>query len=168
MDTHSPVTIRRAELADVPAITEIYNEAILTTTATFDTEPKSVEERTEWLQSHDEKHPILVAVVEGRVTGWASLTSWSDRCAYAATAETSFYVHSTHRGRGIGRRLKDAIIEEARRLGYHTLIARVAEGSDESLHLNLSAGFVHVGTLREVGRKFGRRLDVHIMQKMLD
>ncbi|MFO1095610.1 MAG: N-acetyltransferase family protein [Planctomycetaceae bacterium] len=156
------------ELTDAPAIADIYNEAILTTTATFDTEPKSVEERTGWLESHDDRHPVLVAEVDGRVVGWAALSPWSDRCAYADTAETSFYVHSAHRGRGIGRGLKAAIIEEARRLKYHTLIARVAEESSESIHLNEAAGFVHVGTLREVGRKFGRRLSVHIMQKMLD
>jgi len=161
------VKIRSAEMADAAAIAEIYNEAIRTTTATFDTEPKTVEERTRWLQLHDERHPVLVAIVDERVVGWASLMIWSDRPAYSDTAETSFYVHSTHRGRGIGRLLKEATIEEARRLGYHTLIARVAEGSEESLHLNESAGFVLVGTLKEVGRKFGRLLDVHILQKML-
>ncbi len=127
-----------------------------------------MEERTQWLQSHDDRHPVLVAVLNGRVAGWASLTRWSERPAYDATAETSFYVHSTHRGQGVGRRLKDAIIEEARRLGYHTLIARVAEGSDASIHLNEQAGFVHVGMLKEVGFKFGKRLGVHIMQKMLN
>jgi len=168
MTTNTPVTIRRAELADAPAIADIYNEAILTTTATFDTEPKSVDERTKWLQSHGERHPVLVAVLDGRVVGWASLTRWSERHAYDDTAETSFYVYSTHRGRGIGRKLKEAIIEQARRLRYHALIARVAAGSAESFHLNESAGFVHVGTLKEVGRKFGKLLDVHIMQKMLD
>src|SRR5204863_4732557 len=110
MTNMAPFTIRRAELSDASDIADIYNEAILTTTATFDTEPKSVEERTQWLQSHDERHPVLVAVVDGRVVGWASLSSWSDRCAYADTAETSFYVHSTHRGRGIGKRLKEAIV----------------------------------------------------------
>ncbi|MGA2242674.1 MAG: N-acetyltransferase family protein [Verrucomicrobiota bacterium] len=168
MSANLSVTIRRAGLDDVPAITDIYNEAILTTTATFDTEAKSVAERTQWLQSHDERHPILVAEVNGKVVGWASLSRWSERHAYDDTAETTFYVHSTHRGRGIGRKLKEAIIEEARRLRFHVLIARVAEGSRESIHLNESAGFVHVGTLKEVGRKFGRLLDVHIMQKILD
>lgn len=161
------VTLRRAEFTDAAAIAEIYNEAILTTTATFDTETKSVADREQWLQSHDERHPVLVAVVDDRVVGWASLTRWSDRPAYDDTAETSFYVHSTHRGRGIGRQLKQAIVEEARRLGYFTLIARVVEGSHESLHLNERFGFTLVGTLRQVGRKFGRGLDVHILQAML-
>lgn len=168
MTTDTPVTIRRAELADAPAIAEIYNEAILTTTATFDTEPKSVDERAKWLQSHDERHPVLVAVVDGKVVGWASLTRWSERLAYDDAAETSFYVHSTYRGRGIGRKLKDALIDQARQLRYHTLVARISEGSGESIHLNESAGYVHVGTLKEVGRKFGKLLDVHIMQKILD
>ena len=81
MLTDSSVTIRRAEIADAPRIAEIYNEAILTTTATFDTEVKSVAEREQWLASHDERHPVLVAVVEGTVVGWASLTRWSDRRA---------------------------------------------------------------------------------------
>ena len=168
MSTKELVSIRRAEPSDVPEITAIYNEAILTTVATFDTELKTVEERTQWLQSHDERHPVIVALVDGKVVGWSSLTRWSERTAYDDTAETSFYVHSTHRGRGIGRMLKEAIIEEARRLKFHTIIARVAEGSNESIHLNESVGFAHVGTLKEVGRKFGRILDVHIYQKLLD
>jgi phosphinothricin acetyltransferase len=162
------VEIRKAALADLPAITEIYNEAIATTTATFDTQPKTPEERAQWFRSHDQRHPILVAVVEGQVVGWASLSRWSDRPAYDATAETSFYVRSANRGQGIGRRLKAEIIEEARRQRLHTLLARVAEGSHESLHLNLSLGFMHVGTLKEVGFKFGRFLDVHLLQKILD
>jgi L-amino acid N-acyltransferase YncA len=77
-------------------------------------------------------------------------------------------VRSNFRGRGIGRQLKQAIIDEARRLKYHSLIAVVAEGSEASLHLNESFGFRHVGTLKEVGRKFGRLLDVHLLQLILD
>ena len=162
------ILIRRAEVADLDAITEIYNDAILTTTATFDTQPKSGADQLKWFQSHDERHPILVAVMDEKLVGWASLSKWSDRPAYDDTAESSFYVKSEYRGRGIGRMLKEAIIEEARRLHFHTLIARVAEGNPESLHLNESAGFVHVGTLKEVGQKFGKLLDVHILQKILE
>jgi L-amino acid N-acyltransferase YncA len=162
------VLIRRAGPGDVDSLTEIYNEAILTTTATFDTEPKRPSERLEWLRSHGDRHPVFVAEVEGHIAGWASLSKWSDRSAYDDTAETSFYVKAEYRGRGIGRKLKEVLIEEARSRRFHTLIARVASESYESLHLNLSLGYVHVGTLREVGRKFGRLLDVHILQKMLE
>lgn len=162
------VAIRPATRADVPAITEIYNEAIRTTTATFDTEPKTIEDRMNWFDAHGERHPVFVATVDGRVVGWSSISKWSDRCAYDDTAETSFYVAKKNRGQGIGRQLKEATIAAARRLGFHSLIARVAEGSDASLHLNRAAGFVPVGTLRQVGRKFGRRLDVHILQLMLN
>ncbi len=165
--THN-AQIRSARSEDLAAITEIYNEAILTTTATFDTEPKTTDERRAWFDAHDEKHPILVAEFDGKVVGWASLSRWSDRRAYDGTAETSFYVGSKYRGRGIGRKLKQAIIDEAKRLGLHTLIARVAEGSEESMHLNEQFGFIRVGTMREVGQKFGKLLDVHILQKMLD
>ncbi len=161
------VRIRYAVVADLEAVTQIYNEAILTTTATFDTEPHTAAERLPWFQAHGGRHPILVAVLDGRVIGWASLSKWSERPAYNDTAETSFYVKAEARGRGIGRKLKAAIIDEARQLSFHTLIARVAAGNHESLHLNQSLGFTHVGTLKEVGRKFGKLLDVHILQKML-
>jgi phosphinothricin acetyltransferase len=160
--------IRRATPADVAAITEIYNEAILTTTATFDIEPKTTADRAEWLEAHEERFPVFVAEVDGRVLGWTSLTRWSERAGYDDTAETALYVHSAQRSRGIGRRLKAALIDEARRLGFRTLIVRVTEDSEASLHLNRDAGFVLVGTLKQAGRKFGRLLDVHIMQKMLD
>ena len=160
--------IRRAEDFDLEAITGIYNEAIRTTTATFDTEPKSIENRREWLDAHDERHPVLVAELDGDVVGWASISEWSERPAYRDTAESSMYVASEFRGQGIGRRLKEATLSEAIRFGFHTLIACAAEGSDASLYLNRSFGFVHVGTLREVGRKFGKLLDVEIYQKILD
>jgi len=162
------LTIRRAQLSDLDAITEIYNEAVLTTTATFDAEPRTTVEQLQWFESHSPRHPILVADLDGSVVGWAHLAKWSDRAAYSETAETSFYVKEEHRRKGIGRKLKQAIVEEGRRSGFHTLIARVAEGSKESMHLNKSLGFALVGTLKEVGRKFDKLVDVHIFQKILD
>ncbi|QDT93321.1 GNAT family N-acetyltransferase [Gimesia algae] len=160
--------IRPAVLSDLEAMTEIYNEAILTSTATFDIEPMTRDERLPWFESHDERHPILVAEVENQIVGWSCLSQWRPRRAYADTAETSFYVKTSHRGRGIGRQLKQAIIEEARRLGYHILIAGVAEGNEVSLHLNQSLGFEVVGTFKEVGKKFGKVLDVTYLQLMLN
>ena len=160
--------IRDATIDDIDAITEIYNEAILTTTATFDLEPKSRKDRIVWFESHDDRYPILVAEWDESVVGWASLTPWRPRAAYDETAETSFYVSEEYRGKGIGRQLKQEIIEAARRSGFHTIIAGVAKGSDASLHLNKSFGFEVVGTFRQVGRKFGKLLDVTYLQKFLD
>ncbi len=160
--------IRSAVLPDLEAITEIYNEAIVTTTATFDVEPRTLQERQQWFAEHGHRHPVLVAEWEGRVVGWASLSQWNPRAAYKDTAETSMYVSREYRGQGIGRKLKQAIIDEAHRLGYHTLIAGTAEGSDASRHLNESFGFELVGTFKEVGRKFGKLLDVSYFQKFLD
>ena len=82
--------------------------------------------------------------------GWASLTKWSDRPAYYQTAETSFYVSEAFRGRGIGNALKERLIEEARRLGFHTLLARAAGESFASIHINESFGFQHIGTMKRL------------------
>lgn len=164
----SGVSIRLAIANDAAAIACIYNEAIRTTTATFDIEPKSDEDRVRWLAAHDERHPVFVAEVDGQVAGWAALTQWSDRPAYNQTAETTCYVAEPFRGRGIGRALKGKLIEEARRLGFHTLLSRAANESVASIHINETLGFQHIGTMKEVGFKFGRRLDVHTLQLMLN
>jgi phosphinothricin acetyltransferase len=159
--------IRAARAADVGAITEIYNQAIVDTTATFDVEPKTEADRAAWLRSLEGRFGALVAELDGQVVAWAALVPWSERAAYAGTAETALYVHAAHRGCGIGRRLCAALIDEARNRGFHTLVARLTAESAASIHLHREAGFSRVGTMREVGRKFGRLLDVHIMQKML-
>jgi phosphinothricin acetyltransferase len=165
--TPGPV-IRPALPGDLPSITEIYNEAILTTTATFDTEPKTASDQQEWFRAHTGRFAVLVAEEAGIVIGWASLSRWSDRPAYDATGETSVYVKAGFRGRGIGRLLYETLLDKAREFRFHTLIARVAGESTESLRLHERFGFTPVGTMKEVGRKFGRLLDVHMLQKMLD
>jgi phosphinothricin acetyltransferase len=159
-------TIRPAKISDLTAITEIYNEAIKTTTATFDTEPKTGDEQKVWFDSHGPQYPIVVEESNGAVVGWASLSKWSDRCGYSGTAEISLYVKQEFRGKGVGRKLMEAIISEGKRVGLHTIIVRIAEGNDVSVHLAESFGFRHIGVMKEVGRKFGRLLDVHIMQKV--
>lgn len=161
------ITIRRAESGDAAAIAEIYNHAVLHTEATFDTEPKSVEDREAWLAAHDDRHPVLVAEAQGAIAGWASLTRWSERPAYDLTAEVSFYVRPDWQDHGVGSQLLEQIIAEARRLGYHTLIGRTTATSAASLHISDKYGFRRVGTLQEVGFKFDRFLDVHIVQMML-
>ncbi|MFZ0892557.1 MAG: N-acetyltransferase family protein [Thermoplasmata archaeon] len=159
--------IRAALTMDAGAIATIYNEAVRTTTATFDTEPRSIEGQRAWLAHHDSQHPVLVAEVDGEVIGWAGLSPWSERRAYAATSEISVYVASPWRGRGIGRQLVTEIRARAVALGIHTILARIAEGNPASRQLHVSAGFTTVGVMREVGLKFGRLLDVELMQLML-
>jgi L-amino acid N-acyltransferase YncA len=158
------ITIRKAALADLGAITEIYNEAILKTIATFDTEPKTDAEQKSWFDHHGPKYPILVAEEANLIVGWASLSQWSDRCAYSDTAEASLYVREEYQGKGIGRKLAEAIIEAGRKAGLHTLIARIASENKVSIHLSESVGYQHIGVMKECGRKFGRLLDIHLMQ----
>ena len=160
--------VRKAVLSDLGAITEIYNDAILKTVASFDTEPKSLEEQKTWFANHSDKYPILVAEQGGLIVGWASLSRWSDRCAYSDTAEVSVYVREEHRGKGVGTELMRRILSQGRKAGLHTVVARIAESNEASIRLHEVFGFEHVGTMREVGRKFGKLLDVHLMQKVYE
>jgi phosphinothricin acetyltransferase len=160
------VIIRPATMNDLRAITEIYNEAILTTDATFDSEPKTLAEQELWFAAHNAKHPILVAEQDRVVVGWASLSEWSSRCAYAATAEISIYIKQEFRNQGVGKRLMLAIMRKGERIGLHTVIARITEGNQTSIHLHEEAGFENIGLMREVGRKFGKLLDVRLMQRI--
>jgi L-amino acid N-acyltransferase YncA len=146
----------------------IYNEAVATTVATFDTEPRPEVAQILWLREHSDPFVAIVAESEGRVVGWASLSRWSERRAYSATAEVSLYVLSTQRGRGIGRRLLEHLVEQGRQGQLHTLLARVADGNHVSIHLHEALGFCPVGIMREVGWKFGRRIDVQLLQKIYD
>ena len=158
------ITIRPATLKDLSQITEIYNEAIQNTTATFDTESKTMEEQEEWFEKHDEQHPVIVAGIESKVVGWASLSKWSDRCAYDSTAEVSVYIHADYRGRGIGKQLLEIITIEGKKQGIHSILSRITEGNVASIHLHELFGYRHVGVMKEVGKKFGKLLDVNLMQ----
>jgi L-amino acid N-acyltransferase YncA len=160
------LVIRRASTKDLKAITEIYNEAILTTDATFDTETKSIAEQRDWFEEHGERNPILVALTDGTVCGWASLSKWSTRSAYANTAEISVYVKHEHHGHGIGQRLMKELLNEGEKAGLHTVISRITTGNAASIHLHEKLGFAHIGVMKEVGKKFNRMLDVCVMQKI--
>lgn len=161
------MTIRAATADDLDSIRAIYNSAVLTTTATFDTEPQSQPDAHQWFAHHDERFAVLVAVDGDRVVGWASLSRWSDRCAYEGTVEISLYVDDNHRGRGIGQQLAQAVVAHGKSVGFHSIIARIAGESDASVHIHRKLGFLSMGTMREAGYKFDRFLDVHFFQLML-
>jgi phosphinothricin acetyltransferase len=158
--------IRQATTADVPAITEIYNEAVLTTDASFDTVPKTIRAQMKWFKEHGSKNPILVAETDNKIVGWASLSKWSDRSAYANTAEISLYIKEAFRYQGIGKILMPAILAAGEKAGLHTIIARITSSNNVSIHLHKQFGFEHIGTMKEVGTKFGKLLDVCMMQKI--
>lgn len=161
--------VRDATERDLPGIFAIYDEQVLHGTATFDTEPRAADERLAWFGAHDRgRYPIIVAEDAGVVAGWARLYPWSDRCAYARSAENSVYVHRDWRGRGIGTRLLGELIAHARTRALGVLLARIAEGNPASVRLHERAGFETVGVMRRVGEKFGRVLDVRLMQLHLD
>lgn len=159
--------IRKAVLNDLQAMTDIYNDAILNSVATFDTEPKTNEEQQEWFLQHGGRYPLLVAEINGVVVGWVSLSEWSGRCAYADTVELSIYVHQAYRRKGIGKQMLAGVIEEARRKQLHSIIARIESSNEIIIRMCGVQGFTHIGIMKEVGRKFNRLLDVAIMQKIL-
>lgn len=159
--------LRLATLDDAPAIREIYNLEVTTSTATFDLVPRSLEEQQAWQASRSGVHAVLVVELDGAVAGFGSLSPWRDRPAYSTTVEDSVYVHRDHHGRGVGRALLEELVAVATAHGFHACMARIVGGHQASIGLHHACGFEVVGTEREVGRKFGKWLDVVLMERLL-
>lgn len=161
--------IRPATLDDCPGILAVYNEAVLTTTATYDYEARTLEHRRDWFVARQRNgFPVLVAVdVAGRVAGWSALNPYHDRIGYRFTVENSVYVAAESRGRGLGSRLLAPLIPAGESRGFHVIIAAIDADNAVSLHLHERHGFMTVGRFRRVGFKFGRWLDVVYMERLL-
>lgn len=163
------ITIRDAEMADLPRIFEIYNHEVEHGIATFDVEPKRVGTDDVWLSERAPFHPALIATDEsGEVSGWASIGEWSPRGAYRRTGEVSVYVDVGARGRGIGKALLGALVERARGSEVAVLLARVALPNPASVAIHRARGFETFGVQRRCGEKLGRILDVELMDLHLD
>lgn len=162
--------IRTATVADAAATVAIYNREVAETTATFDLVPRTLEQQREWLGARTGAFAAIVAVdpASGQVVGFASLSPYKERAAYRTTVEDSVYVHRDFGGRGIGKLLMEHLIAVARESGFHTIVARIEASGRASRALHSACGFQLVGVEREVGRKFGRWLDVAVMQLLLD
>ncbi|MEQ9617388.1 MAG: N-acetyltransferase family protein [Phycisphaerales bacterium] len=161
--------IRLAGAGDLDAICAIYNREVETSICTFDTEPRTGERASRWFEQYrHERFPLTVCDVGGEVAGWASISKWSDRCAYDKAGETSVYVHAAHRGRGYARLLYADLIERARTVGYRVLLARLAIPNPSTERLHESVGFRDIGIMRNIGEKFGRLIDVRFMDLQLD
>lgn len=162
-------TIRLAEVADIPAISSIYNHAVLHTTATYDYDPEPLECRVAWFEEHRSLNlPMFVAEHEGAVVGWSSLSPYHRRPGFRHTVENSIYIAQPHQGRGLGKALLIPLIRTAEQLRLRSIIAAIDAANDISVRLHAKQGFVEVGRFPEVGFKFGRWLDVLYMQRQIE
>ncbi|KAI0650638.1 acyl-CoA N-acyltransferase [Trametes meyenii] len=164
-------SIREASHDDLPAIVEIYNDEILHRTATFHTVPTTVEERAKWLTLlHAESYPCFVAEVVdeatgiSRTVGWCNLGRYVTRPAYDTSVEVSLYVHKDFQGKGTGGKLFRHLVEHLPPGRFHTIIAGVTTDDPRRVEFWKRQGFTMSGTLREVGFKFGKFLDVAYLQ----
>jgi L-amino acid N-acyltransferase YncA len=165
------VRTRLIELADAEAVRAIYNVEVVDSTVTMDLVPRTLDDQRAWIVAHQGAHGAIVAVdddpVTGdeRVLGFASISPYRSRPAYSGTVENSVYVHREHQSRGIGRVLLDGVLHLAEESGFHTCMARIMAGHEASIRLHASRGFELVGVERQVARKFGRWIDMTVMQR---
>jgi L-amino acid N-acyltransferase len=146
----------------------IYNREVESGTATFDITPRSLEDQLEWIAEHSGAHPAVVAVSDqGEVVGFGSLSPYRPRAAYSTSVEDSVYVAEEFQGQGIGRAVLEELLRLAEAHGFHAVLARIAGDNEASVALHVRCGFELIGTEHEVGRKFGRWLDVVCMERLI-
>jgi phosphinothricin acetyltransferase len=162
------LTVRRATPADAAAIAAIYNQGIAGRSATFETEPRTEEDRRHWIEHQDDRHPILVAETNGRVVGWTSVSAYRARDCYSGIGEFSVYVHAESRGLGVGRELLTRLIEEVTELGYWKLLSRVFDFNQASRNLCRACGCREVGVYEKHGKLDGRWIDCVIVERLID
>ena len=162
------MTIRDAEDGDLEAVRRIYNDAVAHTTAIWNEVQVDLDDRRRWAAARRALgYPVLVAVVDGEVAGYGSFGDFRAFDGYRHTCEHSVYVGDRFRRRGIARALVEALEARARGLGKHAMIAGIEAGNEASIALHADLGFVEVGRLPEVGRKFDRWLDLVFLEKIL-
>jgi phosphinothricin acetyltransferase len=158
------VAVRLAQPGDTEAVRAIRNHAIEHSTALWTQTPQTPAEGAAWLAGHLERGSVFVAETAGAVAGFAVYAPWRELDGYRHTVEDSVYVREDQHGRGTGSALLARVIAAARESGHHVMIADVEAGNAASIRLHERFGFRHVGTVREVGTKFGRWLDLTIMR----
>jgi L-amino acid N-acyltransferase YncA len=166
------LVVRDAGPDDLPAITELHNALLATTAIEWTDTPHTLEERRSWFERQRATgYPVLVATEGEDVVGWASFGDFRDIVkwpGYRFTVEHTVHVRSSHWGRGVGRQLIGALVEQARSLGKHVLIAAVDGANDASIGFHEQLGFVQVARVPEVGAKLGQWLDLVLLQLRLD
>jgi phosphinothricin acetyltransferase len=163
----SDIAVRAAVVRDLPSIVAIYNQAVLETTATFDTEPSTVEARSAWFTQFGTEHPLFVAERAGAVSGFAYYLPYRARPAYRTTKESTIYVAPEHHRGGVASALYGELISCARARGVHAMIAVLGDDNPASVALHRKFGFRFVGRLEQVGRKFERWVDTQYFELLL-
>jgi phosphinothricin acetyltransferase len=163
------MNVQSATDRDLPAILAIYNHAIETTTSVFDYRPHTLEMRRDWFHAKQTADlPVIVAIDNRAVVGFATYGPFRAWPAYKYTVEHSVYVAAHSRNRGVGRMLVREVIEGARRHELRTIIAGIVSDNTPSLRLHRALGFLDAGEMRQVGYKFGRWLDLRFLQLLLE
>jgi len=162
--------VRDAAAGDIDGIVAIYNDAVLHTTAIWNEKTVDAANRAAWLADRQRVgYPVLVAIDDGgAVAGYASFGDWRAFDGYRHTVEHSVYVRKDCRGAGIGKTLMVALIDRARRIGKHVLVAGIDAKNAGSIEMHKKLGFEEVGLLKEVGTKFGAWLDLSFLQLTID
>ena len=166
--TEGPLVVRDAVASDLPGLLDIYNEVIANSTAVFSDRPVTLEDRERWIDARRaDGFPVLVAVDETGVVGFGSFGPFRTWPGYRSTVEHTVHVRADRRGEGIGSALLAELIERARALGKHVVIAGIDADNAASIRLHERLGFTSVARLSEVARKFDRWLDLVLMQRIL-
>lgn len=154
--------LRIARQADLPQLLEIYNYEVTHGVATLDVHPQTMEQRQAWFDAHNvENHPLYVAEQNGVVAGYASLSAYREKEAFASTVELSIYVAPDCRRQGVAAALMEFILQKAREdARTHNVVSVITAGNEASIRLHKRFGFTFCGTVPEVGVKFGRLLDI--------
>jgi phosphinothricin acetyltransferase len=154
--------IRKAEIEDLKELTDLYNYEVIHGVSTLDLKAKTIEERKQWFYDHNiNHHPLYVAVVEQKVVGYASLSSYREKEAYKSTVELSIYIDVNYRGQGIASALMEYIIDKAKKdKTIHNVVSVITSGNKASARLHEKFGFEFCGTIKEVGVKFNEYRDI--------
>ena len=160
--------IRQATLQDIPAITEIYNHAVLHTTAIWNDKIVTIDNREQWLLAKQQLgYPVLVICDDEQVMGYATFGNWRDFDGYKFTVEHSVYIHPDHHKKGLGLKLLEDLILEAKKLNKHIMVAGIEAQNLGSVKLHQKLGFNEVGTFKQVGFKFNQWLDLTFFELKL-
>ncbi len=181
MSAERPPILRDAGEQDAAAIAEIYNQSIAAGDATMDGVDKTAQDIRSWLAAFSKRETILVfeqpqheqppesaSPGSGKIVGWGIIKRYSDRHGYRFACETAVYLRRDQVGRGLGTRMKHALIDRCKLYGYHHLVAKIFADNKASIGYNLKLGYEQVGVQREIGWKNGQWKDVAILQLILD